>query len=125
MKLTFALVLLGASANAIINLKDIGQDISPHVGYPGDKCCYLYERQGYKGERVKVCHEDEKKGFWLADLEDGDWDDRVSSYYCGKNVWFNMCNPTASYNFCHGKNINSGSGHHRNSDMTGDWKTTS
>ena len=121
MKLTFALVLLGASANAIINLKDLGQDISPNISYPGDKCCYLYERQGYKGERVKVCHEDEKKGFWLSDLDDGDWDNSVSSYYCGKNVWFNMCN---SKYHCSGEELNSGAGHHKNSDMTAEWITS-
>ena len=116
MKHTSALVLLGASANAIINLKDIGQNLSPHIGYPGDNCCYLYEHISYGGDRVKVCHEDEKTDFYLSDLEDGDWNERVSSYYCGKNVWYNMCNTRS---LCDYGNRNSGAGHHKNSDMNG------
>ena len=121
MKLTYALALLGASANAIkvpeVSLDDLGQSLTPQVEYPGDNCCYLYEWAGFKGLREKVCHEGVRREFWIMN-ETGDdtWNDRMSSYYCGKNVWYNMCRHGP--NDCTGVyNVNSGAGHHMNYDL--------
>ena len=40
----------------------------------------------------------------------------MSSYYCGKHVWYNMCRHNKES--CTGENINSGAGHHRNPDVS-------
>jgi len=83
--------------------------------YPGDKCCYLYKHPKYYGERAKVCHEDERKGFFLWDELDDDWNDEISSYICGKNVWFNMC--LNDEDGCNKFDLLSGAGHHKNPDI--------
>ena len=36
----------------------------------------------------------------------------MSSYYCGKNVWYNMC--AGAKEHCYANNLNSGAGHHKN-----------
>ena len=41
----------------------------------------------------------------------------MSSYYCGKNVWYNMCRHGLEN--CTGENLNSGAGHHRNPYLKG------
>lgn len=100
------------------SLFDLGQTITPQVEYPGDNCCYLYQHRGYRGLREQVCHEGEKRGFYITE-ETGDayWNDRMSSYYCGRNVWYNMCRHGPGN--CTGENLNSGAGHHRNPDLRG------
>ena len=127
MKFTNTLALLGASACAVsmnnnsleTRLENLGQHLIPDLQYPGDKCCYLFKKEKYYGARAKVCHEDERRGFYLEDEleddEDGDWNNAVSSYICGKNVWFNMCRH--GEDSCYEYDLLSGAGHHKNPDI--------
>ena len=61
--------------------------------------------------RQKICHDGHRTEIDLSTLG---WDNRVSSYYCGKNVWFDFCNDEIG-SFCKNpQNFNSGAGHMRN-----------
>lgn len=101
------------------SLFDLGQTITPQVEYPGDNCCYLYELASFKGLRERVCHENSKKSFWITtETGESSWDNKLSSYYCGKNVWFNMCrHGPHNSGMCTGYDSNSGAGHHMNFDL--------
>ena len=61
----------------------------PVVQYPGDNCCYLFSDYVYEGTRIKFCHDDKEETFAL-DLYG--FDNKLSSWYCGKRVWYNFCN---------------------------------
>ena len=100
---------------------DIG-GYKPMADYPGDNCCYLYDHHNYQihdrephtdlnNGRKKICHEGSRKEINVR--SELGWGDRVSSYICGKNVWFDFCKD--GLGSCHnGDNVNSGAGHTRN-----------
>ena len=71
----------------MLNLVGSGA-FQPQVYYPGDNCCFIYESNDFGEDKLKLCHEGEQAVHDLGALE---FDDRMDSYYCGKNVWFNFC----------------------------------
>ena len=101
---------------------DIG-GFKPSVDYPGDNCCYLYDQIQFQHDglreqhddlnerRAQICHNGHRTEIDVAAMG---WNDRVSSYYCGKNVWFDFCNGGIGSN-CKGyQRFNSGAGHMKN-----------
>ena len=94
----------------------------PVVDYPGDDCCFIYDTYNfdYPGNRAhndniidrreKICHYGSLREF---DLHPLGWGDKLSSYICGKNVWFDFCKDMLG-SCQNGDNVNSGAGHTRN-----------
>jgi len=92
----------------------------PAVDYPGDQCCFLYDYHqfDYSGEREpnqdmearrrKICHDGSRTEILMSSI---DWDNRTSSYVCGKNVWFDFCNDGIGSNCTGANRFNSGAGH--------------
>ena len=66
-------------------LNDAGQ-ITPSIYYPGDNCCWIYEKSALRGTKVLHCHDGSKR---IINL--GNMNNKISSYYCGKNIWYNFC----------------------------------
>ena len=72
----------------------------PVVDYPGDNCCFIYDEyhfdypgarepgQNMEDRRLKVCHDGSRTEH---DLRGTSWDNKLSSYVCGKNVWYDFC----------------------------------
>ena len=92
-----------------------GGSFEPQAYYPGDNCCFLYDDQDFHDAKLKLCHDGEKT---YHDLDDYGFDDRMDSYYCGKNVWFNFCGGTGS-DECEHNNFSSGAGHYMNPHIEG------
>ena len=100
---------------------DIG-GFKPVVDYPGDNCCFIYDEHhfDFRGNREpnhniddrrkQICHNGSRTEH---NLHDFGWGDRLGSYICGKNVWFDFCKDGLDrcYN---GDHTNSGAGHTRN-----------
>ena len=92
----------------------------PIVDYPGDQCCYLYDEHFYsfpgdrdinqdmEARRKKVCHDGTRTEIDLSSLG---FNNKTSSYVCGKNVWFNFCNDGIGSNCTGPARGNSGAGH--------------
>lgn len=59
------------------------------MAYPGDDCCVLYEDGNFGGHYFKVCS---SKAYAYTNLHDYGWGDVVSSWACGKNVKYDLCN---------------------------------
>ena len=100
---------------------DVG-GFKPIVDYPGDNCCYLYDRYNFQGgdrhegenlddRRLHICHEGSRKSINVGDLG---WNNKMSSYICGKSVWFDFCIDPNSYKCYNGDRTNNGAGHIRN-----------
>ena len=58
--------------------------------------------------RRKICHEGVRKEISMSEIG---WDNRASSYVCGKNVWFDFCNDGIGSNCTGYGRVNSGAGH--------------
>ena len=80
----------------------------PVIQYPGDDCCTLYERHNFEGARKRFCHDGSEMNF---DMHAHDFNDKLSSWYCGKNTWYNFCNDGPD---CAHDNGSSGAGHAMN-----------
>ena len=94
----------------------------PGVEYPGDDCCFLYDdtfyRKGNHGNRVHVCHDGVRTKHDLRN--DFNFHDELTSYYCGKNTWYNICSENLSDQLvCSGDWLSSGAGHAKNPDLSG------
>ena len=87
-------------------LEDNGQ-VTPSIQYPGDDCCWVYEWSRLKGTKQLLCHDGSATTIELADL-----DNKISSYYCGKSIWYNFCKDSGGE--CSGSRISSGAGHTKN-----------
>ena len=80
--------------------------------YPGDNCCDLYDAHEWqKSARVvKICRDlssnEEKQAF---DMRNYNFDDKVSSWYCGKYVEYDFCR-NAPGSSCDGGNGDRGAG---------------
>ena len=110
--------------NALTSLYDPNVNgFAPMVEYPGDNCCTIYSdyRYGRPGDRVPgddldshrktYCVQNEERTVYT--LSSDGWKNRMGSYYCGKNVWFDFCNGGESD--CYGAyRTNSGAGHQKN-----------
>ena len=101
---------------------DIG-GYKPMADYPGDNCCYLYDHYNYQihdrephtdlnNGRKKICHEGSRKEINVR--SELGWGDRVSSYICGKNVWFDFCKDGPGRNCAGGDRSVRGAGYMRN-----------
>ena len=92
----------------------------PLVDYPGDNCCFLYdyyffEYAGYRelqhnleDKRRKICHDGTRTEISMSSI---DWENRTSSYVCGRNVWYDFCNDDVGSNCTGYGRVNSGAGH--------------
>jgi len=59
--------------------------------YPGDDCCLLFDKQNWEGDQsLKICR-DNNIATQLFNLSDYDFDKKVSSWACGKNVAYDFC----------------------------------
>ena len=87
--------------------------------YPGDKCCTLYRDSNFEGDQLNLCFDEDTYGrhgqqqwilrdFNLPNSSD-QWENRVSSYWCGKNVAYDFCDKY--YGDCAGETGMSGAGH--------------
>ena len=93
---------------------------TPMTSYPGDDCCYLFDYHNFdqsgtysfrdRGGRVKVCA-DPAYDKTHINFDTLGFDNRMSSYICGKNVWYDFCNDRNGEN-CGGRSRKtSGAGH--------------
>ena len=101
---------------------DVG-GFKPLVDYPGDNCCYLFDEYhfDYNGvrdpnsniddRRLQICHDGSRTEVNIHDLG---WGDRMQSYICGKNVWYDFCSDGFGSNCTGGDRVNSGAGFSRN-----------
>ena len=78
----------------------------PFVEYPGDNCCTLFQHNRLDGVKKRFCHDGSKTEFSM--IEHG-FNDQLSSYYCGKNTFYNFCKHGAVG--CEFGNVFSGAGH--------------
>ena len=94
----------------------------PFVTYPGDNCCYLFDDVNFDnfGRRDQntiiddfrklICHDGTRT---TIDLHPSGWGNKVSSYMCGKNVWYDFCR-NGTNDCVGGDRTNSGAGFIRN-----------
>ena len=50
----------------------------------------------------------------MVNLHNWGWNDRMQSFICGKNVWYDFCNDDNEYDCYGAENSHSGAGHMRN-----------
>lgn len=104
---------------------DLYGQFEPTVHYPGDNCCTFYNHKGFDGEVRTLCHYGQEIDELMEDLEDGAFNNLTSSFYCGKNTWWNMCRDYDGECDQDPKHISSGAGFVRNYDMdVHDWNNT-
>ena len=72
--------------------------------YPGDECCTLYDWRDWTGPRATLCIENQHRTEYdlnqiepeQPEYEGWNMNDRVSSWYCGKNVKYSFCDNGSS-----------------------------
>lgn len=64
---------------------------SANIDYPGDRCCQVYEDSGFGGGWLLSCLSD---GFTegYVDVVDYGFNDKMSSWWCGKDIAYDFCN---------------------------------
>jgi len=67
------------------------------------------------GIKELVCYGDKPRMIDLAELN---LDDKLTSYYCGKDTWYNFCKNANADNSCPGYRLSSGAGHAKNNRLT-------
>ena len=70
-------------------------DAEENLSYPGDLCCNLYDDGNYGGTVKKFCLGSKTSGDTTWSMDDYDFHDKMSSWWCGKNVSWNMCTGTS------------------------------
>ena len=91
--------------------------LEPFLDYPGHDCCTIYSDKNFGGRKETFCHNGDVTIFR------GILNDEMSSYHCGRNVWYDMCDDnlstpdalSAPTNECWDKNGIHGAGHAWNS----------
>ena len=69
----------------------------PNFSYPGDNCCDLFADPEWRGTKKTFCIDpnsasfDDPGYFEHWDMRDYGFDDVMSSYTCGKNVQYDIC----------------------------------
>ena len=63
--------------------------VEPNYEYPGDKCCTIYTNGSYSGDSRKYCHNG--GSYTKISLDAYDFNDRVSSWHCGKHISYKFC----------------------------------
>ena len=109
--------VLASFAIALVNSAAAGD-----MSYPGDLCCTLYRDNDFEGSQLKLCLDTDTYGFngqqqWIlrdfnVNSSDDTWENRLSSYWCGKNVEYDFCHNY--YGTCDGKKGMSGAGNVKN-----------
>ena len=81
-----------AAANQTTATADLPSVGDPSVVYPTDYCCTIYEHDGFNGAQKTVCADPNSDEIQVYDL-DGDYmEDRMSSWWCGKNTGYRFLN---------------------------------
>jgi hypothetical protein len=95
------------------NSYGIPSEIETTLGYPGDECCTLYQDDDFWVPMGRFCLNGD---YNVIDMVPWGFNDRTSSYWCGKNVWYKFCydGPGTECRWDHGE---SGAGHTRNPIM--------
>ena len=85
---------------ASFTLALVNSAAADNLPYPGDLCCTIWQHGDYAGESLNLCfnearygHEGEQQ-FILRDYEINSskrWENKLSSYWCGKNVSYDFC----------------------------------
>ena len=96
----------------------------PYLEYPGHNCCTIYEDINFGGRKETYCHDGN------VTVMRGILNDLMSSYHCGRNVWYDMCDDylttddttTAPTDECWGKNGVHGAGHMWNPSLGSGWQ---
>ena len=68
--------------------------LPPNVTPPGDYECIFFAETGFTGQSIRYTGPstyDQKIVRWLSD-DDLNFDNRMQSYMCGKNVMLELCN---------------------------------
>ena len=63
----------------------------PNVSYPGDYCCTLWDNSNYGGASVHECIDASYSGTKHIDLAGLGFNDKTSSWWCGKSVDYTLC----------------------------------
>ena len=63
----------------------------PTLSYPGDKCCRIFDDYNYGGSYKTFCL-GSATSIEFDHLSDYGWNDRMSSWWCGKSVHYQFCN---------------------------------
>lgn len=71
----------------------------------------------YQPRKLNLCHDGKRTEYKLTEI--GNWNDRIDSWYCGKNVWYDMCRHPDTSNCTYKDLVSSGAGHIKNPDI--DW----
>jgi len=94
----------------------------PFLEYPGHDCCTIYSDKNFGGRKETYCHNGD------VTVMRGILNDEMSSYHCGRNVWYDMCDGnlstpdslSAPTNECWEKNGIHGAGHAWNPLLSAD-----
>ena len=100
----------------------------PTVEYPEDNCCILYQHTSFGGEQEKICHDGPGTNKNVRLDTTLDFNNRTSSFQCGKNTWFNFIKDKNHHEeddvLVWGR-VMSGAGHLKNYDVNqGGWSDT-
>ena len=76
---------------------DVITEKVPNFSYPGDNCCDFFADPEWRGTKVSFCIDpssdsfDDPNFYYHWDMRDYGFDDVMSSYTCGKNVQYDIC----------------------------------
>ena len=92
-------------------------DAEQNLSYPGDHCCNLYDGGNYGGTVAKFCiNKSKTSGDTTWSMDDVNFRDKMSSWWCGKNVSYDFCR-LKSGGSCSGDDGTSGAGNARVKDV--------
>lgn len=91
-------------------------DAEENLSYPGDLCCNLYDDGNYGGTVKKFCLGSKTSGDTTWSMDDYNFHDKMSSWWCGKNVSYDFCRLRTGGS-CSNDDGTSGAGNVRVSDV--------
>ena len=89
--------------------------LEPNFTSPADDCCSLYSDANFGGSIYTFC----LNGLDFRIFAAGSFNDKTSSWACGKGVAYDFCKNKSSDN-CEGDNGNSGAGNARSGQIGND-----
>jgi len=87
----------GQSATAMTAVSDALNKFAPthnsaeNTSYPGDDCCDLYYDKNLGGSTMTKCLDPNADSLKFFSLATPSFNDRLSSWWCGKNVVVRFC----------------------------------
>ena len=63
----------------------------PNLSYPGDWCCQLWKGSYFTNDSKKFCYSRTDQKDQVFNMYDYDFNDTMTSWYCGKNVAYDLC----------------------------------